>query len=362
MSKPAVTYLLLTVALLLLLAFSRAPHSHPARLPTRRLAPIHHQPFDPLLSQLEQEAEEQGLLDRQAIQERLDSALAEGDHRDENLGKIGFLEEFFSEQGRLNVTERLTYLFPLLDRYPKDDVVSFRELEIWNQRQAMDRLVYITDRRMKVHDKDGDEEITLREFLSGIPQKNLDITNMERKTVNWWKEQFVNADGDGNGSLNKTEFNHFLHPEDSREPKIERWMLKEKMREMDRDKDGKISLEEFRDRSNGININYPSFDKEPSDHNLSIAEKQFAELDVNQDGYLSAEELKPISIHLWPGELWHATLFTKYLMHAADDDKDGKLTLEEMLNHHHAFYTTVMEESYSDDDEYEDYHPHDELR
>ena len=59
-------------------------------------------------------------------------------------------------------------------------------------------------------------------------------------------------------------------------------------REMDSDKDSEISLEEFCDRASGMNTNYPPFIKENSDDNVPIAEKQFTELDVNQDGYVSS--------------------------------------------------------------------------
>lgn len=42
----------------------------------------------------------------------------------------------------------------------------------------------------------------------------------------------------------------------------------------------------------------------------------------------------------------------------ADDNKDGYLTIDEMLNHEYAFYSTVYENQNGD---YEDDYYHDEL-
>lgn len=39
----------------------------------------------------------------------------------------------------------------------------------------------------------------------------------------------------------------------------------------------------------------------------------------------------------------------------ADDNKDGKLTLDEMLDHDYVFYSTVYDAGVNDDNE-EDYH------
>lgn len=38
----------------------------------------------------------------------------------------------------------------------------------------------------------------------------------------------------------------------------------------------------------------------------------------------------------------------------ADDDKDGKLTLHEMINHEYIFYSTVYDDTDFDDDDDED--------
>lgn len=46
--------------------------------------------------------------------------------------------------------------------------------------------------------------------------------------------------------------------------------------------------------------------------------------------------------------------FSNLCFYQADDNKDGNLSLDEMLNHDHIFYNTVYDESNEDLDE--DYH------
>ncbi|KAJ8509927.1 hypothetical protein OPV22_000361 [Ensete ventricosum] len=379
MSKPVVVYLLLAVAILFLLS-SRAPHMAPRHPHSRRLARPDHVAFDPLLGQLERRAEERGLLDVETFKRKLDDIWEKQDWS-KMAEEIGVLDEYFGEDGRLNLTERLTYLFPLLDRLPQDGGISRYELEVWNQRQALDRLLYHTERKMKLHDHDGDGAVTLPEFLSSLPDEETVWNRKDQEDPGWWKEQFSYADRDGNGFLSASEFNDFLHPGDSTNPKIQLWLLKKKLREMDENKDGKLSFVEFGGRAQEIYQTYTEFEEDDLRHHELNVEDEFRKLDINRDRciyllkepemicflirsvsrFLTAEELKPIIHRLYPGELSQSKHYTMYLMHKADDDGDGKLTLEEMLRHQYAFYSTVFEEQQVDDDD-DDYDYHDELR
>lgn len=82
----------------------------------------------------------------------------------------GMLKDYFGEEGSLNTEQRLRHLFPILDQSPKDGFLSLGELDVWNKRQALDRLMHITERRMSVHDKDENGEVTLSELLRNIPE------------------------------------------------------------------------------------------------------------------------------------------------------------------------------------------------
>ncbi|XP_010091199.2 reticulocalbin-2, partial [Morus notabilis] len=166
----------------------------------------------------------------------------------------------------------------------------------------------------------------------------------------WWKQQFVNADVDRNGSLSFDEFKDFLHPEDSDNEEIKKWLLTEKLERMDYDKDGKLSFVEFCDHTYDIYKNYVEY--ETAGRRVPKPEEKFSELDLDKDRFLTVEELIPILGYLHPGELSYAKYYASYLIHEADDNKDGNLTLEEMLNHEYIFYSTVYDDSHenSEDD------------
>ncbi|KAK9292032.1 hypothetical protein L1049_019986 [Liquidambar formosana] len=92
--------------------------------------------------------------------------------------------------------------------------------------------------------------------------------------------------------------------------------------------------------------------------NLKVQEKMyphpeeiFDKLDVNKDKFLTVEELIPILRYLYPGELSYAKHYSSYLIHEADDNGDGRLTLDEMLNHEYIFYSTVYDDRNEDDDD-----------
>ncbi|KAF6136198.1 hypothetical protein GIB67_001607 [Kingdonia uniflora] len=54
-------------------------------------------------------------------------------------------EEYFSEEGQLDIEGRLRILFPLLDKSPEDGALSLSELEAWNVQQASDESVGLQD-------------------------------------------------------------------------------------------------------------------------------------------------------------------------------------------------------------------------
>ncbi|KAK9144039.1 hypothetical protein Syun_013439 [Stephania yunnanensis] len=213
-------------------------------------------------------------------------------------GEIEGPEEYFNAEGMLNITKRLEILFPLLDSSPEDGVLSFKELEAWNVRQAMERLIYMTKIEM--------------------------------------------LESDGIRSLNFTEYKDSLHQEESETEKIQLWLLKEKIRGKDYDKDGKLNLTEFRDFVSETQRIYNEL--ESGEDDMQNIEENFAELDLNMDKFLTIAELRRIFHHFNPAELSYAKQYTKYILNEVDQDKDGKLTQKEMLAYPHVFYSTVLTE------------------
>jgi len=83
------------------------------------------------------------------------------------------------------------------------------------------------------------------------------------------------------------------------------------------------------------------------------ARKLFAELDKDGDGYLSDVELLPVIGKLHPSERYYAKQQADYIISQADGDKDGRLTLTEMIDNPYVFYSAIFNED-SEDEEYHD--------
>ncbi|KAG5229533.1 calcium-binding EF hand family protein [Salix suchowensis] len=239
--------------------------------------------------------------------------------------------EYLSDDGRLNITLRLLVLFPLLDKKPRDGLISFEELEAWNVVQARERLAYRTQREIQSRDKDGDGAISFKEYLPQFSDEDIEKNEMGHGEAGWWMLQFRNADVDRNGTLDFDEFNNFLHPEDSNNRDIQIWILREKLKRMDDDRDGKLNLAEFSTYA------YDGY-------------KSYAEFEPNG----AREELIPMIPYLKPGELSYARHYTSYLIHESDDNGDGNLSIDEMLNHEYTFYGTFFQDDEDYDDEFHD--------
>ncbi|KAK4277586.1 hypothetical protein QN277_015563 [Acacia crassicarpa] len=256
-------------------------------------------------------------------------------------------DQYVTAGGKLNTTLRLTILFPLLDRDPKDYLISFNELEGWILQQSMDRLNYTTFNDFNSKDKDGDSAISFREYLPHFSDSDLEKKGMGHGEAGWWQERFDTADMDHNGLLNFTELRDFLHPEDSKNEGMQKWLLRDRMKRMDGDNDGKLNFKEFEEHVYSTYASYVEFETEG--RNVPQPHHKFHELDVNNDNFLSAEELMPILGYIFPGELTYARFYTIYLINEADDNEDGKLSLEEMIKHEVIFYHTVQSDGSQDD-------------
>ncbi|XVE58339.1 hypothetical protein DITRI_Ditri04bG0162200 [Diplodiscus trichospermus] len=333
----AVVYTLLATAFIILFVFSpNKRHGHTRFGLNRRLgykAPH----FDPLVRRIARSAEGKGL-----------SYHADPGHIS-YVPEVEDAQEYFDDAGNLNTTLRLLILFPLLDDAPKDGLISTKELGAWIGQQAIDRLSYRTDKVIAWHDKNGDGAISFHEYLPQFTEDDIDKNREGHGQAGWWMEQFNNADVDTSGKLEFNEFKDFLHPEDSDNEEIHKWLLGEKMKRMDDDQDGKLNFKEFLDYTYNIYKRYAEFGNAAA--LAPTAEDKFAELDINKDKYLVVEELRPLLHYLCPGELFYAKYFTDYLISEADDNKDGNLTIEEMLDHENLFYNTLYE-----DDDFDDIH------
>eukprot|EP00976_Prorocentrum_cordatum_P031809 646912-Prorocentrum_minimum.AAC.2 len=94
----------------------------------------------------------------------------------------------------------------------------------------------------------------------------------------------------------------FLHPEESEEPKVSNYLLKEAVRDRDSDKDGKLTFTEFKanlwheikpwddddekEEAEDWHHDYREMVQSPeeTEKDTENAKKKFEELDTNKDG------------------------------------------------------------------------------
>lgn len=367
MGKVSVT-IYISVALLILFLVSHSPnkaspHRH-RRLKLRSsfsFSGNHHEhvAFDPLVADIERQREDKQWekLYMEHAHKELVAPAAESQPEWEEFMNA---EDYLNNEDRFNVTKRLVLLFPKIDLQPADGFVTELELTEWNLRQAEREVLHRTQREMELHDKNRDGFLSFAEYEPPTWVRNSDNTTFGYD-MGWWKEEHFNAsDADGDGLLNITEFNEFLHPADSNNPKLLQWLCKEEIRERDTDKDGKVNFKEF---FHGLFDLVRNYDEEGhnsthhSDTSMDVpAKRLFAQLDKDGDGYLSEEEILPIIGKLHPSERYYAKQQAAYIISQADTDKDGRLTLMEMIESPYVFYSAIFS------DEEDDYEYHDEFR
>ncbi|KAG7156579.1 Calumenin-like [Homarus americanus] len=141
------------------------------------------------------------------------------------------------------------------------------------------------------------------------------------------KRRWALADQDEDDALTLEEFTDFLHPEEAE--RMKSIVVTETMEDIDKDKDGKISLKEY------IGDMYRGGDDEFEPAWVSNERDQFREFrDKNGDGYLDEEEVKGWII---PPDYNHSEAEAKHLVYEADSDGDKVLTKEEILNKYDVF-------------------------
>ncbi|MBA0843162.1 hypothetical protein Goarm_000375 [Gossypium armourianum] len=259
---------------------------------------------------------------------------------------------------RFNVMNRLVLLFPKIDVDPADGFVTENELIEWNLQQAMKEEWFRSLREMEIHDKNNDGLVSYAEYEAPSWVKN-DYASFGHDMGWWTEEHFYASDADGDHVLNLTEFNDFMHPADSKNPKLLQWLCKKEVRERDADKDGKVNFDEF---FHGVFDLVITHDEEghnsfhPSDYSMDAetpAKQIFSQLDKDGDRLLSDEELLPIIGKLHPSERYYAKHQADYIISQADLNKDGRLSLVEMIDNPYVFYSAIFNDS-EDDYEYHD--------
>lgn len=365
-----IIYITIAVLLLLLVTHNpKKPSNHRnRRIKLRASFNLTHRPdhrdhtpvaFDPLVADIERRREDK-LWEKQHLQQshpefvHEDEPGAPGHEAQPEWEDFMDAEDYLNDEEKFNITSRLVMLFPKIDVDPADGYVSEHELTQWNMIQSEKEVMHRTQRDMEVHDKNHDGFVSFAEYEPPSWVHSSDKQSFGYD-MGWWKEEHFNAsDANGDGLLNITEFNDFLHPADSKNPKLLLWLAKEEVRERDTDKDGKVNFEEF---FHGIFDLVRNFEEE-NHHNSSDthdnveapAKVLFAQLDKDGDGYLSDTEMLDIIGKIHPSERYYAKQQADYTITQADTNRDGRLSLEEMIENPYVFYSAVFSEDEDEDD------------
>ncbi|CAH1159696.1 unnamed protein product [Phaedon cochleariae] len=141
------------------------------------------------------------------------------------------------------------------------------------------------------------------------------------------RRRWATADGDGDDQLTKEEFAAFLHPEETEY--MRDIVVTETMEDIDKDKDGKVSILEY------IGDMYRSEDGEEEPDWVKSEREQFnVYRDKDGDGFMDQDEVRN---WILPQDFDHAEAEARHLIYEADSDSDEQLSKEEVLQKYDLF-------------------------
>lgn len=220
----------------------------------------------------------------------------------------------------------------------KDGFVTLSELKRWieyTQRRYIDEDV---DRQWRQHNPDGNETITWESYRKDVygfmDSLTKDEQEHEENGISYKsmltrdRRRWGVADQNLDDALTKQEFTNFLHPVDS--PVMGDVVLTETIEDIDKNKDGKISVDEY------IGDMYTPADQGEEEPEWIKSEREvFAKFrDTNGDGFLDREEVRAWIV---PKDFDHAETESKHLIFEADNDGDEQLTKDEILDKYDVF-------------------------
>ncbi|CAI5454079.1 unnamed protein product [Caenorhabditis angaria] len=158
-----------------------------------------------------------------------------------------------------------------------------------------------------------------------------EISPEYKKMIARDEKRWAVADYDSNGALDRTEYGCFMHPEDC--DHMRDIVVAETVDDIDKNKDGVVDLEEYIGDMYRPE-DYPELNGKEPDWVQSEREMFKEHRDKDGDGKLNQEEMRD---WIMPVGFDHAEAEARHLVGIADDNKDGKLSLEEIVAHYDTF-------------------------
>ncbi|CRG99962.1 endoplasmic reticulum-resident calcium binding, putative [Plasmodium relictum] len=173
--------------------------------------------------------------------------------------------------------ERLEKIFHIIDKN-NDKVLSVEELETWSNFVKNEVFLKQVQVEMKQIDTDKDGYISLTELNDAFSQ-NLDEKEVEKHSEGLLK-RFQIVDKDKDNKLNINEVGLLVDP--VRDEELKELEISEILEHHDVNKDGRISLEEFKQTRT---------DDPNSKKDDDMALEDFNFFDSNKDGFIDKEEI-----------------------------------------------------------------------
>jgi len=242
--------------------------------------------------------------------------------------------ETFDQLSPEESQEKLAIIVDKIDK-DKDGFVTEQELKEWIQYVQRRYIVTDTERMWKDHEPDSDDTLTWSGYqkrtfgydeapTEGSP--TFEYKDMIERDERRWKS----ADKNKDGKLSKEEFQDFLHPEEAEH--MRDIVVLETLEDIDKDGDGQISLEEY------IADLWPRSEQEKGGEEpdwVKSEREQFKNYrDKDNNGKMDKAEVKEWII---PDDYDHSTAEARHLLSEADGSKDNKLTKEEILEKYDLF-------------------------
>ncbi len=180
----------------------------------------------------------------------------------------------------------------------EDGYVTLDEMRDWIRFTQQRYISEDVDRQWTQHNVENKEDLgweEYRQLVYGFLDEDVEDNHVDDDTMSYKKmedrdrRRWQAADENGDGNLNKLEFKHFLHPEET--DHMRDIVISETMDDIDKDGDGKISLQEY------IGDMYRGDGDESTEPDWVKSEREsFREhRDTNGDGFMDADEVIKIA-------------------------------------------------------------------
>lgn len=268
--------------------------------------------------------------DHKFIDDALDDYTDDDFENYDNNGEFRSVDDLSTDE----VQNKLGFLASKMDK-DGDGKITQEELTMWIHYVQTKYIYDDTERQWSENDVNGDGKITWDEYkehtygflteeeLSREEEDGFSYEQMLFRDERRWKQ----ADNSAKGYLIKEELTAFLHPEEYDHMKD--MVIVETIEDIDKDKDGKISLQEY------IGDMWHEEDEGDEPDWVEEERRQFHEFrDKDKSGFLENDEVRD---WILPSEYDHAEGEARHLIESCDIDQDGILTKEEILKNHDIF-------------------------